>query len=243
VVSDSRLIGSRARFQRLATGLLLCVTVYAIAIFQLLGGAANVSIPLQWLLTLLSCGALYNALIHASLTAINRSDRLLSLYWGAGLYWRGLWHYTSHHEGTTYLGIWRIDQDALGIRVRAFGLDGQYIRRFTAYSVSDVREASAEPGVYEVINIRHDYEDSEKDESLVYSKSRLVPESPVRLARLCRGPIRMRGETRIYGGRRSGLLARDVVLERHLEVTSEQELTEALHVSGIRYGTAATVDR
>ena len=221
-------MNARARFQRLATGVLLVVVAYGILIFKLLGEAGSVSGPLRWLVTLLSSSAIYGLLVRACLAGIVRSDRMLALYWGGDLYFRGLWHYTSVYRDKIYLGVWRIDQDALGIRVRAFGLDENFQRRFTAFSVTDLMEFGGAPGVYEIVNARNDYDDYESGDLLVYSKTRMLPETPLRQRFLCRGPVVIRGETIVYGGARNGILNRDVVLRKHLDVKSEGELVAKL---------------
>jgi hypothetical protein len=226
----------QARYERLTTGILLLVVAYGVGIFKVLGEPASIAAPLQWLVTLLSSGALYKTLVRGSLTLINRSDRLLSFYWGSPLFLKGLWHYTSEEGGKVKLGVWRIDQDALRIQIRAFGLDEQYSRRFTAFSITDLMEVGGSPGVYEVVNARHSYDDHPSGDVQIYSKTRIIPESPVSLGLLLQGPKVMRGETIVYGGPRSGALNRNVILTRHHGLHSEGELIERLRRDGIAHG-------
>lgn len=230
------MINPHARYERLTTAILLLVVAYGVGIFKLLGDPANIAPPLQWLVTLLSAGALYKGLVRGSLGLVNRSDRLLSLYWGSPLFLRGLWHYTSEENGKVKLGVWRIDQDALRMQIRAFGLDEHYSRRFTAFSITDLMEVGGRPGVYEVVNARHNYDDHPTGDVLIYSKTRIIPESPVSLGWLLKGPMVMRGETIVYGGPRSGALNRNVVLKRHPDVHAEGELAERLRTDGITHG-------
>src|SRR4051794_18327595 len=71
----------------------------------------------------------YELVFQVAVAAVGASTGLKKLYWGR-LYLDGLWSYTSYSDGKEYRGIWRIDQDALGIAVVAFGLD-DFRRRST----------------------------------------------------------------------------------------------------------------
>jgi hypothetical protein len=162
----------------------------------------------------------YGVVLEVFLFAIDRFSVLKKLYWG-GLYLDGLWSYTSFSEGVEYFGIWRIEQDSLGLRVIAFGLDDQFRRRSTVKSVSDML---GDGGVFEIVNARWDLSDGVRTQ---YSRSVLVPDVPVRHW-LFSYPDVVRGETIIYGGRGDSSIAYDLRMRRRDDCQTEEELILAL---------------
>ena len=162
----------------------------------------------------------YEAVLETALFAIDRFGVLKKLYWGS-LYLDGLWSYTSYSDDVEYFGIWRIDQDSLGIRVVAFGLDEQFRRRSTVKSVSDL---IGDGGVFETVNARWDLAEGVRTQ---YSRTVLVPDVAVR-HRLFAYPDVIRGETIIYGGADDSSIAYDLKMRRRDDCRTEEDLVAAL---------------
>jgi hypothetical protein len=212
-------MNSRARFKA------VCATVFAITVSVTL--AVNNAYDFTTLfggysplvLLILSLFG-YGVVLEAALFAINTSSPLKKLYWGS-LYLDGLWSYTSFSDGREYFGIWRIEQDSLGIRVVAFGLNDEFRRRSTVKSVSDLLGDS---GVFEIVNARWDLTFGVRTQ---YSRTVLVPDKSVRHG-LFSYPDVIRGETIIYGGDDDSSIASDLIMRRRSDCSTEDELIAAL---------------
>jgi hypothetical protein len=159
----------------------------------------------------------YDLLFKLSISAIEKIGFMKKLYWGA-LYFDGLWDYTSHSvDGEEFFGIWRIDQDILGVKVVAFGLDKDFHRRSTVKSVSDVL---GENGVFKVVNERWDLSEGVREQ---LSRTVLVPDKSVRHG-LFSYPDIIRGETTIYGGVADSFIAFDLRMKRRDDCKTEDIL-------------------
>lgn len=211
-------MNSRARFK------VVCATVFAVTVSVTLAAGDAIDFEALFggyskvvLLVLSLLG--YGLVLEAVLKAIDRFDTLKKLYWGS-LYLDGLWSYTSYSNGVDYFGVWRIEQDSLGIRVVAFGLDEQLRRRSTVKSVSDLL---GDNGVFEIVNVRWDLAGGVRQQ---YSRSVLVPDLPVRHG-IFRYPDVIRGETIIYGGADDSSVASNLRLRRR-DCRTEDELIDLL---------------
>jgi hypothetical protein len=163
----------------------------------------------------------YDLILKGSIYAIDHVGVLKKVYWGP-LYLEGLWEYTSRSKETEYFGIWRIEQDAFGFRVVAFGLDERFHRRSDVRSVSDLLGGN---GVFEIINERWDIEVGIRKQ---FSRTVLVPDKVVTHHFFFRYPDVIRGETIIYGGSEDSLIASDLRMKRRADCTTEDELIAKL---------------
>jgi hypothetical protein len=157
----------------------------------------------------------YAALLKWAIFLVNNNSFLKRMYWGE-LYLDGFWYYTSFEGGKEFFGLWRITQDVMTTKIIAFGLDDNFRRRSTVQSVSDLIGSA---GVYQVINVRWDATEGDRQQ---YAKTVLVPDKPV-------GPFLrktskyIRGETTLYGGNLDGLINLDLKMQRWMDVHSEDE--------------------
>jgi hypothetical protein len=163
----------------------------------------------------------YDLILKGLIYAIDHLSVLKKIYWGS-LYFEGLWSYTSRSKDIEFFGIWRIEQDIFETKVVAFGLDHEFRRRSTVKSVSDLL---GEKGVFEIVNERWDLEVGVRKQ---FSRTVLVPDSPVRHHLLFRYPTVIRGETIIYGGAEDSFIASDLRMIRRDDCHTEDDLISKL---------------
>jgi hypothetical protein len=172
-------------------------------------------------LALILAGLLsYDMLYKLCVTGIKSSGFLKKIYWG-GMYLEGLWEYASFDGHADFIGIWRIEQDAFGTKVVAFGLDENFRRRSTLNSVSDLMGTG---GVYEIINKRWDLEQGSR---VQFSRTTLVPDKPLRKG-MFSYPAVIRGETVIFGGKTDGVINYDLRMWRRDGFRSEDDLIASM---------------
>jgi hypothetical protein len=162
----------------------------------------------------------YDMVYKLSILAIDKFAFLKKLYWRS-LYLDGLWSYTSRSERQEFFGVWRIQQDVLGLNVVAFGLTSDFHRRSTVKSVSDI---FGENGVFDVINDRWDLSAGNRHQ---FSHTRLVPDQPIRHG-VFYYPDVIRGETTIYGSNLDGEIAYDLRMIRRTDCRTEEDLIAKL---------------
>ncbi len=208
------------RSHTLNIGVVLVVIIYSISIQSLLERLVD-SIIFSYLINLITSIISYEIILKLIYSFINNMDFFLKIYWKK-LYLKGIWSYTYTLENIEYKGIWRIDQDLYGVKVRGFGIDKDGKPRSDVRSVTDLIERTQ---CYEIINIRRDRVQIEIEN---YSKTTLYPEISKRNLFSFSYPHRIRATTIIYGGPLSGRIHKDIILIKHENARSENDVLNAL---------------
>ncbi len=209
------------RYKRYADAVLILMVGGAIWFHQLAFSVSRLGEPFDTLVTALGVVITYELTMSLIEWAAARSDLFLKFYWGSD-FLNGVWFYTSENsEDRKNLGVWRIRQDFFGTSFSGFRLDERFRRRSDVHSIT---EFELREGKYEVVSKRVD-QDIGPSEFL--SRHSLVPDTPVRQG-VFSYPIRMRGETELVGGAKSGVISSNAVFTKVPEVGGDQEMIEWL---------------
>lgn len=174
-------------------------------------------------LSFLTSVGFYQILVDWLYIVVARNKFLLKLYWG-NQFVDGLWYYTYTIEGEhanphhVFVGVWRFDQDLFRTKVTGFGLNEELNVRSRVRSITDMFENN---GAYEIINVRTDRVDPDKE---YYSKSSMLFDSNKK--NMLGYPLKIRGRTTIYGGVLSGDIHEDVLYKCEGAKTEDDAILE-----------------
>lgn len=209
--------GPVARYKRYADAVLVALVGGAIWLHETGFSEAKFGEPFDTMIVAIGTVLTYEGIIALIEWGAPKSPLFLKLYWGRD-YLNGYWYYTSQNDaGQDNLGVWRIDQDLFGTQFFGFRLAPDFSRISTVRSVTDFERIE---GQFEIIakRIDRDYGNSE-----ALSRTSLVPDPPRRHG-IFFYPTRMRGETVLAGGEKSGLVAANGVFTKVPGISADQEM-------------------
>lgn len=212
------------RIRRINFVALAVVVVYTMVVVKIIGTLEEpIFGPLgdSFVVFLTSVG-FYMMIVSAIFNIIDYIPFLQKFYWGS-LYVSGLWSYVYTIEGDkeeiVYFGVWKFQQTLYDTSVVGFGLTEKFTVRSRVRSASDMIKNG---NMYEFINIRSDSVGSANE---YYSRTSMFFELNKNL--LLRYPVRMRGQTMIYGGPLNGRICNNLFV-KHEGAKTEEDVIEAL---------------
>lgn len=210
------------KLQKLNIVVLTVVILYTITVQNLLSRVTIVNRVVDLGVVLLTSIGFYRLLIVMLYAIVANSQTLLKLYWGR-LYLAGLWSYTYTKQRSSgsarYFGVWRFEQDLVRTWVVGFGLDENFEVRSTVRSVTDLIENR---GVYEIVNLRRDAVDPERD----YYSTTTMTFDRNEGGLFARHPVKIRSQTTIYGGTLTGDIHKDVFVKHENAKTEDDVIAE-----------------
>lgn len=199
--------------------------IVGVAINDILSKQTNLPLFINWIITVVISATVHEFLFWGFVCIIEHSDLLLKLFWGR-LYIKGFWTYTYVTGGCRKYGAWCIDQTLDSVTIKGFGLTKEGIRRSDVQSVTSLFPRGND---WEVINMRRDLsENGEWSDVYYYSKTTLHMQQRSTFFNLCAYPLRMDGNTIIYGGELSGQIHNQLVFTKHKEARNEQDIEKIL---------------
>lgn len=199
--------------------------IVGIAINTLLSEQSNLPTILNWLITVILSATIHEFVFWVLDKLIEHSDFLLKLFLGK-LYIKGFWSYTYIVDGEKKYGAWCIDQTLDSITIKGFGLTKEGIRRSDVQSMTSLIRRGND---YEVINMRRDISDTgELTDIFYYSKTTLHLQHRITFLNLCAYPLRMDGNTIVYGGQLSGKTHNQLIFIKHKDAKNEHDIEEVV---------------
>lgn len=199
--------------------------VVGVAINELLSSQTDLPNFVNWIITVVVSATVHELLFFIFLCIIKHSEFLLKLFWGP-LYIKGFWTYTYVIGDTKKYGAWCIDQTLDSVKIKGFGLTKDGVRRSDVQSMTSLIRRGND---WEVINMRRDLSDTgEWSDVFFYSKTTLHMQQRTTFLNLCPYPLKMDGNTIIYGGELSGQIHNQLVFTKHKEAKNEQDIEKIL---------------
>lgn len=185
------------------------------------------SIPtvINWIITLVVSATIHEFLYWIFVYTIEHLDFFLKLFWGK-LYIKGFWTYSYIVGDVKKYGAWCIDQNLDTVKIKGFGLTKNGVRRSDVQSMTSLLQRGND---WEIINMRRDLSDTgEWSDIFYYSKTTLHMQQRNTFLNLCAYPLKMDGNTIIYGGQFSGQIHNQLVFTKHKEAKNEQDIEKVL---------------
>lgn len=219
-----------SRLNKLNLFILSIIIAYAIGMAKFVSQKPLVNPVFDYIIVFLTSVSFHEILRNVILILVGKIRLLQKIYWGKA-FLDGFWSYTytvnDPSDTNIYFGVWRFEQTLFETKVVGFGLNNDFTVRSRVRSVTDLIKYVNR---YEVINIRTDHIANAVD---YYSRTSMYFE--LNKDTFFRHPIRMRGETVVYGGPLNGRICNNFFL-KHNSAKTEEDVINDLKDNFKRYG-------
>lgn len=209
------------RLTRLNLFILSIIIAYAIGMVKYVSQKPIVNPIFDYIIVFLTSVSFHEILKTIILILVEKNRFLQKIYWGKS-FLDGFWSYAytvnDPKDNNIYFGIWRFEQTLFATKIVGFGLNPDFTVRSRVRSVTDLIK---NVNRYEVINIRTDHIANAID---YYSRTSMYFELNKDI--FFRHPIRMRGETVVYGGPLNGRICNNFFLKHNSAKTEEDVINE-----------------